>query len=138
MKTLLDEHARSSWEFAWAYTGRTDTALACLALAATTWEATRLPSREPDRRRAVWRILVDSCRQQVSARPPGDPESGDPRLAAILSLPLELREVLLLLRYHGASGEDLGATLGTSGEVALGRAQRALSRVALAQAMPGS
>ena len=127
-----------AWEFAWAFTGRTDAAAVCLARAFRELEAAPPPSREPARRRAVWRAVVDACRQQVGVKPPGAPESGDPRLSTLLDLPLELREAILLLRYHGASADDLGGALGCSPEAALGRAQRALIRIALTRAMPSS
>ena len=136
MKPLLDEYGRSAWEFAWACTGRTDAAVSCLAQFQRKAESEPPPAQEPERRRAAWRLLMDACRQQVSARPPGSPESADPRLAALLELPLEMREALVLLRFHGASGEDLAAALGASPQVALGQAQRALSRIALARALP--
>ena len=134
MKGLLAEYGRSAWEFAWAYTGRSDAGMACLARALRELESARLPAQEPERRRAVWHAVVEACRQQVSGRAPGAPESADPRLAALLALPLENREALLLLRYHGASAQDLGAALGCSAEEALAKAQRGLSRIALARA----
>ena len=137
MRPLLEEHGRMAWEFAWAFTGRSDAAASCLALAFRELESSPPPSQEPARRRAVWRALVDACRRQVTGRPPGSPESGDARLAALLALPLELRETILLFRYHGASAEDLGATLGCSPPAAMSRAQRALTRLALSRAVPG-
>ncbi len=136
MKALLEEHARQAWEFAWACTGRSDAAVSCLAAIFGKPQAPALPTQEPERRRAFLRLLVDACRQQVGSRPPGSSESRDPRLLALLELPLELREALLLLKFHGASAEDLGAALGSSPEFALGQAQRALSQIALARAMP--
>lgn len=133
---LLQEYGRSAWEFAWAYTGRTDASTEALSMAFRTLTEDRLPAQEPARRRAFWRAVADACRQQASARRPGSPESGDPRLSRILDLPLELREVLLLLRFQAASAEDLGVILGCPPEVALARARRALGRIALADAMP--
>ncbi len=138
MPSALEEFGRPAWEFAWGYTGRTDASVAALARAFRAWESSRPPQEEPERRRAFWRALSDACRQQVSASPPGAPESSDPPHARLLDLPLELREALLLLRFHGASAEDLGAILGCPPDVALARARRALMRIALAQAMPPS
>ena len=137
MKSLLEEHARTGWEFAWAYTGRSDAATACLAEAFRGLEAEPPPTQEPHRRRAVWKALVDACRRQVAGQDPGGAESEDPRLKALLALPLELREALLFLRYHGAGADDLAAALGCSPPEGLARAQRALSRLALSRAVPG-
>ena len=136
MTSAQEEYARGAWEFAWAYTGRSDAAAACLARAFRELERRAPPDREPARRRAVWQALVEACRQQVSARPPGAAESSDPRLSLILDLPLELREALLLARYQGASAEDLGEALRCDAETALGRAHRALSRLLLLRTMP--
>ena len=136
MKPLLEEFGRPAWEFAWAYTGRGDAASACLAEAFQRLAAARLHDRQPERRRDFWRILLAACRQQVSLEPPRTPESGDPRLSALLDLSLEFREALLLLRYHGASAQDLAEVLGCTPAEALGKAQRGLSRIALARAMP--
>ncbi len=134
--TLLEEFGRPAWEFAWTYTGRADAASACLAEAFRRLSPARLPAQQPQRRRAFWRILIESCRQQASLKAPGPPQIDDPRLAALLDLSLEFREALLLLRYHGASAQDLSEVLGCTTGEALGKAQRGLSRIALARAMP--
>ena len=131
MPSPLEEFGRPAWEFAWGYTGRTDAGVAALARAFRAWESSRPPREEPERRRAFWRTLADACRQQASACPPGAPESAEAPLARVLDLPLELREALLLIKFHGASAEDLGAILGCPPEVALARARRALMRIAL-------
>lgn len=136
MPDLLEEFGRSGWEFSWAYTGSREAATACLARFFQAAEAARIPEEEPARRRFLWRALADACRQQVSLEPPRPEPSGDARLAAVLSLPLELREALLLLRFHGASAEDLGVILGCPPPMALGRVTRALTRLALGRAMP--
>ena len=136
MKTLSPDEVRGAWELAWTYTGRTDAAVSCLARASAALDALPPQNREPARRRALWRAVADACREQVSVKAPGFPESPDPRLATILDLPLELREALLLLKYHGLSAEDLGNALGCTPAAGLGRAQRALSRIALRLAMP--
>ena len=134
--TLLEEFGRPAWEFAWAYTGRSDAASTCLAEAFRRLAPTRLPAQQPQRRRAFWKILLSACREQTSLKPAGRPESDDPRLTALLDLSLEFREALLLLRYHGASAQDLSDVLGCTTGEALGKAQRGLSRIALSRAMP--
>ncbi len=139
MKTLLEEFGRPAWEFAWTYTGRSDAASSCLAEAFKRLGSARLPAAQPERRRAFWKILLAACRQQTSLSASASargPESGDPRLAALLDLSLEFREALLLLRYHDASAQDLAEVLGCTPVEALGKAQRGLSRIALARAMP--
>ena len=134
--TLLEEFGRPAWEFAWAYTGRSDAASTCLAEAFRRLSPSRLSVQQPQRRRDFWRILLAACREQASLKPPGRPESEDPRLVALLDLSLEFREALLLLRYHGASAQDLSEVLGCTSAEGLGKAQRGLSRIALGQAMP--